>query len=62
MNSIFIYLANRFIDFEYTTRFFFEGALKHTGEYHELLGATALVGIQWLLLYVLYRHKMFFRV
>jgi predicted acyltransferase len=62
MNSITIYLANSFFDFEYTTKFFFEGALKHTGEYHEVLFATALVGIQWLLLYVLYRHKIFLRV
>jgi predicted acyltransferase len=62
MNSIFIYLANRCIDFEATAKFFFEGALKHTGQYQPLLFATSVVLIEWLLLYFLYRHRIFFRV
>ena len=62
MNSLTIYLANQLFDFEYTTKFFFEGALKHTSEYREVLFATALVGIRWLFLYVLYRHRIFLRV
>jgi len=61
-NSIFVYLANRFIDVEYTTSFFFEGALQHTGAYQPLLFATAVVLVQWLLLYFMYRRRIFLRV
>ncbi|MGE3240179.1 MAG: acyltransferase family protein [Pirellulales bacterium] len=61
-NSIFIYLAERFIDFEYTTRFFFGGALRNTGDYQPLLWATAIVLVKWLLLYLLYRKRIFLRV
>jgi predicted acyltransferase len=61
-NSIFIYLAERFIDFEYTTRFFFGGALQHAGVYPPLLWAMAIVLVKWLLLYLLYRKRIFLRV
>jgi predicted acyltransferase len=61
-NSILIYMAQRFIDFEHTTRFFFEGALKNTGVYQALLWAAAVVAIKWLFLYFLYRKRIFFRV
>jgi predicted acyltransferase len=61
-NSILIYMADRFIDFEYTTRFFFGGALQNTGVYQPLLWAMAIVLVKWLLLYVLYRKRIFLRV
>lgn len=61
-NSIFIYLAERFIDFEYTTRFFFGGALQHAGVYQPLLWAMAIVLVKWLLLFLLYRKRIFLRV
>jgi predicted acyltransferase len=61
-NSILIYMAPLFIDFGYATRFFFGGALKHTGQYQELLAAMALVLVKWLFLYLLYRKRIFLRV
>jgi hypothetical protein len=36
--------------------------LEHTGPYQPLLWAVALLAVKWLLLYVLYRHKIFVRV
>jgi len=61
-NSIFIYLAARFIDFAHTTQFFFGGALKNIGPYQPLLWACAVVCVKWLLLYLLYKKRIFFRV
>lgn len=61
-NSILIYLADRFVDFEHTADFFFGGAIKHTGIYQLLLGAIAVVFTKWLLLLFLYRRRIFLRV
>lgn len=62
MNSIFIYMASRFIDFKYAATFFFGGALKHAGLYQPLLFAISVLLVAWLLLYFLYRKRIFFRV
>ena len=61
-NSILIYMAQRFIDFNYTAHQLFDGALKHTGPYQPLLWALAVVVVKWLFLYVLYRKRIFLRV
>jgi predicted acyltransferase len=61
-NSILIYMAQAFVDFKFTTNFFFGGALKHTGAYQPLLGAIAFVFVEWLLLYLLYRKRIFLKV
>ena len=62
MNSILIYMAPHFIDFDATTKALFYGALKHTGEYEAFLMAIALIFVKWMLLYFLYRKKIFLRV
>ncbi|MCA9078092.1 MAG: DUF5009 domain-containing protein [Planctomycetaceae bacterium] len=62
MNSILIYMASAFIDFKQTTHKLFDGAFKQTGQYEPLLFALALVCIRWMLLYFLYRKKIFLRV
>jgi predicted acyltransferase len=63
MNSLTIYLLNRFVNFRYTSRLLFEGLYAPLGEkwagVFESLGAIALV---WCLLYFLYRKKIFLRV
>jgi predicted acyltransferase len=61
-NSILIYMAQAFVDFKFTTNFFFGGALKYTGVYQPLLGATAFVFVEWMLLYLLYRKRIFLKV
>jgi predicted acyltransferase len=61
-NSIFIYMAPVFIDFEYTTRAVFGGVLKNTASYQPLLFATAVVLVKWLLLYLMYRKRIFLKV
>lgn len=61
-NSILIYMAQKFVDFDYTTHFFFDGVLKQTGAYKPLLFAIAALSIKWLILYLLYRKRIFLRV
>jgi predicted acyltransferase len=61
-NSILIYMADAFVDFEHTTHFFFDGALRNTGVYQPLLWAMAVVFVKWILLYFLYRKRLFLRV
>jgi predicted acyltransferase len=61
-NAILIYLIGRVIDFDYAAKFLFGGALQHTGVYQLLLWATAIVVLKWLLLYLLYKKRIFLRV
>jgi predicted acyltransferase len=63
MNSILIYMAGRFIDFAYTTDFFFKGLLSPLGEpVQRVLWWTGFVLVEWAFLYFLYRKKTFLRV
>lgn len=61
-NSILIYMAQQFIDFQFTTRFFFDGALAHTGSLQPLFWAICLFFVKWLMLFLLYKKKIFLRV
>jgi predicted acyltransferase len=58
MNSITIYLAGQFIDFDAVAALLFRHAPLHAAVRNT--GCMALL-VQWLLLYVLYRNKLFFR-
>lgn len=64
LNSITIYLLQSGIfDFWGTTNYFFGGLTdKIGGEWGRLLSAIAYVGVVWLVLYVLYKKKIFLRV
>ena len=64
MNPITIYLLEgRLIDFEIPASFLFGGAIGgFVEQYQGLLMATAVVGIEWLLLFFLYRKRVFLRV
>jgi predicted acyltransferase len=61
-NAILIYIAPRFIDFPYTTRFVVGGLARHLGSFAPVLLAMSLVGIKWLCLLYLYRKRIFLRV
>lgn len=63
MNSITIYVAVHYFDFKYTAKYFFEGM----GNLISPEAATTFVAagvllIEWLLLYFLYRKRIFLRV
>lgn len=63
MNSLTIYLLNGFVDFRYTSERLFGGLYRQAPEsWHvvwQTLGALVLV---WLLLYFLYRNRLFLKV
>ena len=64
MNSILIYLAGEFIDFEYAAHFFFGGLIKllSSGWVTAVLGVLAFLAVKWAFLYFLYKKKTFLRV
>ena len=63
MNSLVIYLAVRFIDFNTSSKLLFEGFYKYAPEkWHEVFNALGGFVIVWFFLYFLYRHKIFVKV
>ena len=61
-NSILIYMAPRFLNFDHTNENLFGGILTLAGEHRTLLLAITLLSIKWGLLYCLYRKKIFLKV
>ena len=63
MNSLTIYMAYRFIDFGFTSRLLFEGLYKYSPQpWHEVYQALGGLVLVWVMLYVLYRLKVFIKV
>lgn len=63
MNSLVIYLAVRFIDFNASSKLLFEGFYKYAAEpWHEVFNALGGFVIVWFFLYFLYRQKIFVKV
>lgn len=63
MNSILIYISNKFIDWDYTVNAFFRWLKQLVGEpYSVLVIAVAIVIIKWVFLKFLYNKKVFLRV
>lgn len=63
MNSLVIYLAVRFVDFNASSKLLFEGIYMHSPEeWHEVFNALGGFVLVWLFLYFLYRHKIFVKV
>jgi predicted acyltransferase len=61
-NSILIYMMRQFVDFTFTTHYFFDGLIGNSGPYQPLVFAMAVVFVEWLTLLVLHRHRVFFKV
>ncbi|WP_439585803.1 acyltransferase family protein [Dyadobacter bucti] len=63
MNSLVIYLAVRFVDFNASSKLLFEGFYKYAPEnWHEVYNALGGFLLVWLFLYFLYRNKIFVKV
>ncbi len=63
LNPILIFMAPRFIDFNFTANKVFGGlAANYAGSFKYAFMAIALVTVKWLLLYFLWRKKVFLRV
>lgn len=63
MNSLVVYLAYRFIDFNHSSQLLFSGIYDVFAEkWHEVFEALGALALVWLMLYFLYRLKIFVRV
>ena len=62
MNSIFIYLFTRIIDMQHVTSFFFGWLAKPLGDTGDFLILICGLALNWLLLYYMYKKKIFLRV
>lgn len=62
MNPITIYCLQWFVGFETIANFFIQGIADHTGIFNTLILAFSVLMVKWLLLFFLYRHKIFFKV
>jgi predicted acyltransferase len=61
-NAILAYMAEKFVDFHYTSNFLFWGAAKHAGSFGPVILTSGVLLLKWLLLLYLYRRKLFLRV
>lgn len=63
LNSLTIYLAYRFIDFSTTSRLLFAGLYTPAPEqWHKVFQTLGALGLVWVLLYFLYRNKIFLKI
>ena len=62
LNAITIYLATRIVDFETTSEFLFGGVATLTGIEPAIVIAFGVLVLGWILLYFLYKKKIFLRV
>jgi len=61
MNSVTIWVGQRFIDFKFTSDAIFLGMSKYFGILQPLFLALCLLGIKWLFLWFLYSRKIFLK-
>jgi predicted acyltransferase len=69
-NAITIYLASHIIDFEHAARFLFGGLIKWTNahwsteqyEFRKVALPIAVLAVEWVILLILYRNRVFLRV
>jgi predicted acyltransferase len=62
MNSLFIYLLGRIVPVDVITGFFVGWIIKPMGGAGEVIGALAIVAAEWLLLWFMYKKKVFVKV
>jgi predicted acyltransferase len=61
-NAILIYIAKECVDFNKIADFFLGGVIKNSGSFQPVMAAIAVVAVQWVCLWFLYRKKIFLRV
>jgi predicted acyltransferase len=63
MNSLTIYLLNGFVDFKHSSARLFGGIYRQAPEaWHDVWQALGALALVWLMLYFLYRKKLFLKV
>ncbi len=62
LNSITVYMAHKMVAFPATAQFLLGGVAAHSGAAGPVILAAGVIALQWLVLYLLYRQKIFLRV
>jgi predicted acyltransferase len=62
MNAITIYFLQAFVNFEEISQFFLGGVARQYEQAAPLIIAAGALAASWLLLWFLYRHRVFFKV
>lgn len=62
LNTIVIYMASRMVDFKYTAEYLLTGVINMSENFSEVVLIIGVLGLKFLLLYFLYKRKMFLRV
>jgi predicted acyltransferase len=62
LNSITIYVGSRMVNFDFTSKFWFDGLARMAGTAGPLVLRAGAVAIEWLALLVLYEKNVFLRV
>ncbi len=62
MNAITIYVGQRIVNFHDIAEFFFGGFAKLAGESSGLVLLIGILAVKWLLLFTMFRHRIFLRV
>ena len=61
VNPITIYFLQRFVNFGDIAEFFLAGVVNNAGQVAPLVLPLGVLAVKWLLLWFLYRHKIFFK-
>ncbi len=62
MNAIAVYVATHLFDFREIGNVFVGGLLKHPGPRADFVEASAALAVIWLILYYMYRNKIFIKI
>jgi predicted acyltransferase len=62
MNAITIYFLQQIVDFNHIADLMVRGIADHAGVLNPLVLPIGVIGLKWLFLFFLYRHKLFFKL
>jgi len=62
MNAITIYVLADIVNFDHIAKLLLEGVANHAGVLQPLVLPIGIVGVEWVLLWFLYRHRIFFKL
>ncbi len=62
MNAITIYFLAQVVNFDHMSKLLLQGVAEHAGPLQPLVLPLGILGVEWLLLWFLYRHRIFFKL
>lgn len=62
MNAITIYVLADIVNFNHIAKLLVQGVADRAGSFQPLILPLGIVGVEWLLLWFLYRHRIFFKL